>query len=49
MPLWNEEIHNHIMDLIAQIVEDIPIVMLHCLPNEDAVELLDQFLREEKR
>ena len=48
VPRWNDEIHSHIMDIITQITAEVPVVMLSCRPEECAVDLLDQFLQEER-
>lgn len=48
VPRWNDEIHSHIMDIITQITAEVPVVMLSCRPEESAVDLLDQFLQEER-
>lgn len=48
VPRWNDEIHSHIMDIISRITAEVPIVMLSCRPEESAVDLLDQFLQEDK-
>lgn len=47
MPRWNETAHNRIMDVLTQIIGEIPIVMAECTPDERAVCMVEQYLREE--
>ena len=47
VPRWNDRIHTRIMDIITQIVTEVPVIMMACRPDETSVSLLDQFLQEE--
>lgn len=47
IPRWNDEVHKHIMDVLIKITEEVPIILLRCLPDVSAVDLLDHFLWEE--
>ena len=48
IPLWNSIACASIVDIIANISKEIPVLLLCCTPDERAVQLLDSFLREEK-
>lgn len=47
VPKWNKEIHTKLTDIISRVVEDLPVVMLSCRPDQSAVDLLNRFLMEE--
>ena len=37
---WDEQFVNMVVDIILGIINDVPVYLLSCLPNQDAVELL---------
>lgn len=45
-PAWNMELVNRGMDLLRDLTEEIPVVHLHCRPDAEAVETLEQLLEE---
>lgn len=38
--IWDEQFVNMVVDMILDIIDNIPVYLLSCLPNQDAVELL---------
>ena len=46
VPRWDDAVHTEIVDLILQISEELPVIMLSCLPDEGAVDLLDNYIQE---
>ncbi|MBU5337257.1 hypothetical protein [Intestinibacter bartlettii] len=44
---WDEQFVNTAVDIILSIIRDIPVYLLSCLPNQDAVELLKSQIRGE--
>ena len=46
VPRWNDSAHVQIMDMLNEIVDEIPICCFHCTPDESAVEVLERFLQE---
>ena len=44
---WAEQFVNRALDLLQIMVESTPVFLLECLPNEDAVKLLEQMLQKE--
>ena len=47
VPRWNDGIHAKIMDIITELIRDVPVLMLQCTPDERAVNCLYQYLQEE--
>ena len=45
IPRWNDMVHKHILNLLMNITNEVPIVLLRCRPERSAVELLDDYLR----
>lgn len=43
---WNGDFYNRVIDLVDNLTDDIPIYLLECLPNEEAVDLLDEYIKE---
>ena len=37
---WDEQFVNMVVDIVLGIINDVPVYLLSCLPNQDAVELL---------
>ena len=44
---WDEQFVNTAVDIILSTIRDIPVYLLSCLPNQDAVELLKSQIRGE--
>ena len=40
VPMWDDSMMNKAMDYIQDIIENIPVYNLKCLPNYEAVEVL---------
>ena len=47
-PTWDEKLLNNALDKINDIVNDVPILKLECLPNLDSVETLESALKNYK-
>lgn len=47
IPRWNNEIHLALMDLLTDFVREVKIVKLRCLPDQSAVDLLDNYMNRE--
>lgn len=45
---WNATFMNEAMDLIAEIVEDVPVYLLKCRPDKQAVEILRETIEKEE-
>lgn len=45
-PGWNQEMIDIGTELLQEFVEEVPAVRLRCLPDTDAVDTLDRFLRK---
>ena len=43
---WNGDFYNKVIDLVDELIDDIPVYLLECLPNEGAVNLLDDYIKE---
>lgn len=41
---WNKDFVNGISDIITELISEVPVYMMHCLPNESAVNLLKEEL-----
>lgn len=44
IPKWYQDAHEKIIHLVMKLASEIPVVMLQCLPDESAVEVLEQYL-----
>lgn len=44
IPKWYPKAHEKIIQLVMKLAYEIPVVMLQCLPDESAVEVLEQYL-----
>ena len=44
IPKWYPKAHEKIIQLVVKLAYEIPVVMLQCLPDESAVEELEQYL-----
>lgn len=44
---WSAQFVNDVLDILQAITCDVPVYLLECLPNEDAVSLLEQTLMTE--
>lgn len=47
LPRWNQEAHQHIIELITDIVSEVPVYLLACTPDERPVQLLRDTLEGE--
>ena len=47
IPRWNDRAHIQIVDILSEMVKDIPVCCFQCTPDNSAVEVLDRFLQEE--
>ena len=43
---WDEEFEHHATDLLLSILKDVPVFLLECMPNKEAVSLLHDTLKE---
>ena len=41
---WNKDFVNGISDIITELISEVPVYMMYCLPNESAVNLLKEEL-----
>ena len=48
IPRWHQEVHQHLMDMLEQIIEDVPVLLLQCTPDVGAVEVLERYMEEHK-
>ena len=48
-PSWNQELTGIIMDILNQLLEDIPVYCLYCRPDREAVEVLEREIYKEKQ
>lgn len=46
VPTWNKSAQIKIVETIQELVENIPIVLFECTPDQEAVEKLDSFIQE---
>ena len=44
IPKWNQDAHKKIIQLLIHLAENVPVMMLKCLPEESAVETLEREL-----
>ena len=42
---WNSDFYNNVINLVDELTNDIPVYLLECLPNEDAVNLLEKYIK----
>ena len=47
-PSWDVDIVNNVMDEFDDFLTDIPVYLLHCKPDQEAVNVLEQALYKEK-
>ena len=48
IPRWNNDVHLALMNLLTDFVREVKIVKLRCLPDQSAVDLLDNYLNRER-
>lgn len=48
-PSWNQELTGIIMDILNQLLEDMPVYCLYCRPDREAVEVLEREIYKEKQ
>lgn len=46
IPRWNREVQLQLLDMLTEFVRVVPIVKLRCLPDQSAVDLLDDYLKK---
>lgn len=44
---WDKELNIKIINLVAQLLSDVEVIRLSCLPNDGAVEILKEFIERE--
>ena len=44
IPKWYQDAHEEMIHLVMKLASEIPVVMLQCIPDESAVEVLEQYL-----
>ena len=42
---WNSDFYNNVIDLVDELTNDITVYLLECLPNEGAVNLLEEYIK----
>lgn len=42
---WDEDIFNHICDIVTRLIETTGIYILHCLPNQEAAEVCNKVIK----
>ena len=48
IPKWNSEAHKKIISLTEQLSGEVPVLLLQCTPDEEAVKSLESYLRQER-
>lgn len=45
---WDEKFHKDIVDLITDLVKDVPVYLYECVPNKSAVEFLKNIIKDDE-
>lgn len=47
IPIWHAQAHQEVIHLVEQLASDVPVLLMHCTPDENAVDTLESFLENE--